>query len=116
MVLDLGTYQVKVGYAGDDTPKHTFTSAVGACAGGEDGADMQVDGQRQFKVGNANMALPQDNMEVSMAGRHRCRRGRRGSGRRKGGASALQGLMTGDPLHVPVQRCLGMLPCPPHSA
>lgn len=26
VVLDLGTYQAKVGYAGDDTPKYVFPS------------------------------------------------------------------------------------------
>lgn len=35
-MLDIGSYQMKAGYAGEDTPKHVFSS-VRAANGDEDG-------------------------------------------------------------------------------
>ncbi len=91
IVLDVGTYQVKAGYAGEDTPKFVFPSvspqtralprpppppltplpspqAVGV--GGKplsDGADkMDVDSSAgQYHVGTHALGLRRDGMEVT---------------------------------------------------
>jgi actin-related protein len=70
IVLDVGTYQVKAGYAGEDTPKFVFPSAVGV--GGESMASngasaMQIDGGsgRTLRVGTHALAYRRDGMEVA---------------------------------------------------
>ncbi|KAK2078704.1 hypothetical protein QBZ16_003544 [Prototheca wickerhamii] len=64
VVLDLGSYQVKAGYAGDDAPKYVFPSAVGTMP--PDG--REVDGKKtagRYCIGNANLAVPQDGLEIA---------------------------------------------------
>lgn len=76
--MDLGTYQVKAGYAGEDTPKFVFPSAVGV--GGKSIANdkdedastaMDVDDKedgntavRTLRVGTHAMSIPRHEMEV----------------------------------------------------
>lgn len=66
VVLDLGTYHVKAGYAGEDTPKYVFPSSVGAVGGG--GPDgMEVDGaagKRTLYVGTHALSHRRDGMEI----------------------------------------------------
>lgn len=64
VVLDLGTLQVKAGYAGEDTPKYVFPSSVGALGGG--GPDgMEVDGaKRTLHVGTHALSHRRDGMEI----------------------------------------------------
>ncbi|KAI7838059.1 hypothetical protein COHA_008142 [Chlorella ohadii] len=63
IVLDIGTYAVKAGYAGEDTPKYVFPSSVGAIGGGPDG--MEVDGaKRTLYVGTHSLAHRRDGMEI----------------------------------------------------
>uniref|UniRef100_A0A1D2A4J3 Actin-related protein 4 n=1 Tax=Auxenochlorella protothecoides TaxID=3075 RepID=A0A1D2A4J3_AUXPR len=68
VVVDLGSFTVKVGYAGEDTPKHVFPSALGSIDSPPNGDAMEVDGVgpsgRTFKVGTASLAVPQDGLEV----------------------------------------------------
>lgn len=49
VVLDLGTWQCRAGYAGDDTPKAVFPSLAGVTgsAAAADANGMEVDGQQQ---------------------------------------------------------------------
>ncbi|GAB4819418.1 hypothetical protein N2152v2_006464 [Parachlorella kessleri] len=72
VVIDIGTHSVKAGYAGEDTPKLLFPSAVG-CTSRDGGAapaadSMEVDGQlqpgRQFYVGTHALSFRRDHMEV----------------------------------------------------
>ncbi|KAL4451640.1 hypothetical protein ABPG75_007302 [Micractinium tetrahymenae] len=64
VVLDLGTLQVKAGYAGEDTPKYVFPSSVGVLgSGGPNG--MEVDGaKRTLHVGTHALSHRRDSMEV----------------------------------------------------
>eukprot|EP00775_Hariotina_reticulata_P005728 gene5728-5968_t len=47
VVVDLGTWQCKAGYAGDDTPKAVFPSLAGVVASSAEANGMEVDGQQQ---------------------------------------------------------------------
>lgn len=57
IVVDLGSSTVKAGYAGEDTPKAVFPSAVGwlakdqASAGGKDGGDVEMEEASEGKDG-----------------------------------------------------------------
>lgn len=70
VVVDLGTYQVKAGYAGEDTPKYIFPSEIGV--GGKpisdagNGTAMEVDNAsaRQFRAGTQSLSIPREGMEV----------------------------------------------------
>eukprot|EP00879_Flechtneria_rotunda_P015088 GHRR01015768.1.p1 GENE.GHRR01015768.1~~GHRR01015768.1.p1 ORF type:complete len:296 (+),score=87.04 GHRR01015768.1:334-1221(+) len=73
VVLDLGTWQTKAGYAGDDTPKAVFPSLAGEVAGCGTADCMEVDGQQQQQqqaggrklyFGSAHLGYKRPNMEV----------------------------------------------------
>lgn len=64
--MDLGTYQVKAGYAGEDTPKYVFPSAVGKIS---DANNMDTDGgnangTKGLFVGTQSVNIRRDNMEI----------------------------------------------------
>eukprot|EP00889_Picochlorum_renovo_P001977 jgi/Picre1/29007/NNA_004401.t1 len=70
IVLDVGTYQVKAGYAGEDAPKFICPSVVGvggeslaAAKKGSDSAAMETD-ERMIRAGVNALEVPRDNMEV----------------------------------------------------
>ncbi|KAL4856209.1 Actin-related protein 4 [Chlorella vulgaris] len=63
VVLDVGTYHTKAGYAGEDTPKFVFPSAVGSLSGGANG--MDIDGaKRTLYVGTHALTHRRDKMEI----------------------------------------------------
>jgi actin-like protein 6A len=68
IVIDIGTYQVKAGYAGEDAPKFISPSAVGLGGepiGGGDGASkMEVDGEGVYRAGTQALEIRRDGMEV----------------------------------------------------
>lgn len=66
VVLDVGTYQVKAGYAGEDAPKFICPTSVGvggAVAGTKDTNAMDID-ERQFHTGSNALETRRDGMEV----------------------------------------------------
>lgn len=69
VVLDLGTWQTKAGYAGDDTPKAVFPSLAGVVANSAAANGMEVDGQQQQQgrklfYGSQELGYKRPNMEV----------------------------------------------------
>eukprot|EP00887_Chlorella_sp_A99_P001810 scaffold19.g1810.t1 len=70
LVFDIGTYQVKAGYAGEDTPKYVFPSVVGTVGGTAPGEAMDVDGgaapsARQLHMGTHALSVARDGLEVA---------------------------------------------------
>ncbi len=64
IVLDIGTYQAKAGYAGEDAPKFSCPTQLGVAGSGQASHDaMDVD-QRQFKAGIGALETAVDGMEV----------------------------------------------------
>lgn len=66
VVLDVGTYQVKAGYAGEDAPKFICPTAVGVggeVAGSPDQNGMDID-ERQFHTGSNALETHREGMEV----------------------------------------------------
>lgn len=66
MVLDVGTYQLKAGYAGEDAPKFICPTVVGV--GGEVAASndqnaMDID-ERQFRTGSNALETRRAGMDV----------------------------------------------------
>lgn len=73
VVLDLGTWQCKAGYAGDDTPKAVFPSFAGVVAANGEANGMEVDGQQQQQqqpagrklyVGSQELGYRRPHMEI----------------------------------------------------
>ena len=66
VVLDIGTYQAKAGYAGEDAPKFSCPTQLGVGGSGSGNASkdaMDID-QRQFKAGIGALETAVDGMEV----------------------------------------------------
>lgn len=66
VVLDVGTYQAKAGYAGEDAPKFICPTAVGIggeTAGQKDTNAMEID-ERTFRTGSNALETRRDGMEV----------------------------------------------------
>ncbi|KAF8055322.1 ARP4 [Scenedesmus sp. PABB004] len=68
VVLDLGTWQTKAGYAGDDTPKAVFPSLAGV-VGGDGASGMEVDGAeggggRRLYLGSQELGYRRPGMDV----------------------------------------------------
>lgn len=68
--MDIGTYQVKAGYAGEDTPKYVFPSAVGRISDGSnkmdiDGDDANKNNAKGLFVGAQSINIRRDNMEIT---------------------------------------------------
>lgn len=72
VVLDLGTWQCRAGYAGDDTPKAVFPALAGVTAAAAEANGMEVDGQqpaastsgRKLFVGSQELGYKRPHMEV----------------------------------------------------
>ena len=63
-MLDIGTYQVKAGYAGEDAPKFSCPTSLGVEGSGKASKDaMDIDG-RQFKTGWGALETATEGMEV----------------------------------------------------
>jgi len=66
VVLDVGPYQVKAGYAGEDAPKFICPTAVGVggeVAGSPEQNGMEID-ERQFHTGSNALETHRGGMEV----------------------------------------------------
>jgi len=70
--MDIGTYQVKAGYAGEDTPKYVFPSAIGRISDGSnmmdtdgDDANANKNNVKGFFVGTQSLNIRRDNMEIT---------------------------------------------------
>eukprot|EP00696_Hemimastix_kukwesjijk_P013205 gnl/Hemi2/26572_TR8927_c0_g4_i1.p1 gnl/Hemi2/26572_TR8927_c0_g4~~gnl/Hemi2/26572_TR8927_c0_g4_i1.p1 ORF type:complete len:434 (-),score=92.05 gnl/Hemi2/26572_TR8927_c0_g4_i1:68-1369(-) len=77
IVLDMGSYSTKGGYAGEDTPKAIFPTSVGVVYEGKDGvvgqgprevgdeADRDAPATRLFYVGNSSVEYRRNHMHVT---------------------------------------------------
>lgn len=67
IVVDIGTYQVKAGYAGEDAPKFSCPTSLGVAGqgppskGSKDAMDID---SRQFKAGLGSLETARDGMDV----------------------------------------------------
>ena len=64
IVLDIGTYQAKAGYAGEDAPKFSCPTQLGVAGSGKASKDAMDIDQRQFKAGIGALETAMDGMEV----------------------------------------------------
>ena len=68
IVIDIGTYQVKAGYAGEDAPKFISPSVVGVggepIGQGNGSSKMEVDGEGVYREGTQALELRRDGREV----------------------------------------------------
>eukprot|EP01097_Dermamoeba_algensis_P006264 TRINITY_DN3923_c0_g1_i1.p1 TRINITY_DN3923_c0_g1~~TRINITY_DN3923_c0_g1_i1.p1 ORF type:complete len:282 (-),score=51.61 TRINITY_DN3923_c0_g1_i1:758-1579(-) len=75
LVIDFGSSTIKAGYAGEDTPKFVFPSAVGTIArekenvvgAGPRGVGEEAAIQKNYYVGNNAITLRRDHMEIEYA-------------------------------------------------
>eukprot|EP00123_Amoebidium_parasiticum_P009327 comp19398_c0_seq1/m.22443 comp19398_c0_seq1/g.22443 ORF comp19398_c0_seq1/g.22443 comp19398_c0_seq1/m.22443 type:complete len:439 (-) comp19398_c0_seq1:635-1951(-) len=73
LVLEVGSYMTKGGYAGEDCPSCTFPTAMGSIVPSSEGGDVEmkdasapqpIKGKRSFRIGTMAMTVPRPNMEV----------------------------------------------------
>ena len=58
-IIDLGHYETRAGYSGDDSPKSVIPSCIGAFK-----SDDSMDGQRHFISGYSELNFKRDNMKI----------------------------------------------------
>jgi actin-related protein len=70
LVLDIGHYSIRAGYAGEDSPKAEIPSMVGYINEANENGGMEVDGtpsppKRKNFIGTTSIHVPRKNMEVT---------------------------------------------------
>ncbi len=63
VVLDIGSYQTRAGYSGEDCPRSVIPSFVGLTSSSE---DVEMNGKQQSRVvvGAAELNFKRDKMEI----------------------------------------------------
>lgn len=65
VVLDIGSYQTRAGYSGEDCPRSILPSTVGVVKGGEDEAmDGADEKKKNIVVGASELGHRRENMEI----------------------------------------------------